>query len=132
MALTPTKPTTPTSPLTLTAAENAALAQLIGLLPHYYQGAVKKRAFGITVTSARPVRIPWTVGHIASVFIPSLAVWMGGDQGLQVGAGGSAGLPIVANAQVIFGPEEGDSDTFLIAQLPSVDVRCLELLPKSG
>ena len=45
-------------------------------------------------------------------------------------AGTNAGLPIVANAQVIFGPEEGDSDTFLTSLVPTVDVRCLELLPK--
>ena len=130
--LHPTPPPKTLSQLTLTQAELDAWQQLIALQKPFYQGAVKKHTFGITVTNVKAIRIPWTAGRIASVFIPSLAVWTGGDPGVTVAAGGSAGLPIVANAQVIFGPEEGDSDTFLIAQLPQVDVRCLELLPKAG
>ena len=117
------------SDLGLTATAIEAWNKLIQLQIKYNLVASRKRAFGLTVGSVSPLRIPWTVGHIASIFIPAAAVWMGGDLNVQSGVGGNAGLPIGANQGFVFGPEEGDSDTYLIASTASVDVRCFELIP---
>lgn len=118
--------------LGLTSADIANWRLLVALEKKYNLVAGSKHAFSVNVTNKAPVKIPWTPTRIASIFIPTVAVWMGGDPSVTVAGGTTAGLPIVANAQVIFGPEEGSSDTWLIAQVPQVDVRCLELLPAAA
>jgi len=115
--------------LGLTSKDVDAWRLLVALQRKYNLVASRKNAFGILVTSGQAKQIPWTDGRIASVFIPAQAVWLGGDASVQTGVGGNAGLPIPANEGFVFGPEEGDSASWLIASAVSVDVRCLELLP---
>jgi hypothetical protein len=101
------------------------LALLYALLGPYYRIAKTKRAFDFTATTtATPV--PFTLGRIASLILPSAAVWLGGDGGLTT----NNGVPINSGAFLTFGPEEGDSITWLITTvvLAPVDVRCFELL----
>jgi hypothetical protein len=114
--------------LGMTGADIENWRALLALQKLYNLQAKSKHVFGITVNNTQPIRIPWSKGRIGSVFTPLVACWMGGDPSVLTTAGQSAGLPIAAGATVIFGPEEGNSDTYLIAQVASVDVRCLELL----
>jgi len=110
----------------VTPADLAAWQQLIALQVPFYQRAVRKRAFSFQARSDLPARIPFTPGRIASLFIPTTLVWMGGDDTLT----NQNGLPVLANVPTVFGPEEGDSWTYLIGQAITVDVRCFELLVK--
>lgn len=115
----------------ITAEDLEAWRRLVALQTQYNLQAARKRSFGVTIgTGAR--KVPFTVGRILSIFIPSATVWMGGDPSVTVEAGGAAGLPVVANQTMIFGPEEGSSSTYLIAASPAVDVRCFELLLDRG
>jgi hypothetical protein len=100
-------------------------AQLLALLGPYYQVAKTKRAFDFSATAiCNPV--PFTEGRIAALIIPAGNVWLGGDGGLST----NNGLPIGSGGFVSFGPEEGNSITWLIttALLAPIDVRCFELL----
>ena len=110
--------------LGLVPADIDAWRALIAAQKRYNLVARQKNDFQLTV-GTNPVKIPWTLGHNLSLFIPSIAVWMGGNNSVSVGRS----TPIAAGATVIFGPEEGDSPTYLIAASASVDVRCFELLP---
>jgi len=88
--------------------------------------AKQKRAFTITVsTTAVPVK--FTNGRIASVILPSGSVWVGGDSSVAV-SGPSGGVPLIFGQPFICGPEEGNSETWLIATAP-VTVACMEFLP---
>ncbi len=114
--------------LGLTYNDLNAWRTLVGLQTKYNLVARTKHAFGILVQANNAVQIPWSAGRIASLFIPSQPVWMGGDGGVTPYVGAEAGLPVATNATVVFGPEEGNSATWLISTIANVDVRCFELL----
>lgn len=112
----------------MTTEELAAWLKLIGLQMPFYARARIKRAFGFTA-STTALQVPWSQGRIASLIVPSAPIWVGGDQGITVAAtGSSSAFPLQTNAILGFGPEEGDSPTWIITNSTGIDVRCLELL----
>ena len=110
----------PTPPTANTALWNSVANEL---LP-WYARARTKRAFDFQATGIAVI-VPFTLGRIGSIIAPAGAIWLGGDGGLTV----NNGLPLTAGMYFTFGPEEGDSYTYLISAGTAIDVRCFELLP---
>lgn len=93
------------------------------LLP-WFARARTKRAFDFQATG-NAVIVPFTAGRIGAIMAPTGAVWLGGDGSLSA----NNGLPLSAGMYFTFGPEEGNSYSWLISAGAAVDVRCFELLP---
>jgi hypothetical protein len=113
---------------TTEAIDSAAVNALVAEMLRWFKPARTKHAFDFTVTSGpQPTIVPFTAGRVASLMIPANQIWVGGDAGLTV----NNGIGLAAGQILSFGPEEGDSYTFVITTtaLAPVDLRCIELLP---